>query len=84
MTPEEVKSLVEAGMENAEVAVEGAGDRFDIRVVSAAFEGLTPVRKQQLVYACISEQIKDGAIHAVNIQPWTPSEWEKARRMGLA
>lgn len=84
MNPEDVKALVEAGIEGAEVAVDGAGDKFDIRVVSPAFEGLTPVRKQQLVYGCINDKIADGTIHAVNIQTFTPEEWDKARRMGLA
>lgn len=84
MNPEDVKALVEAGIDDAEVAVEGAGDKFDIRVVSPAFEGLMPVKKQKLVYSCINDKIADGSIHAVNIQTWTPEEWDKARRMGLS
>lgn len=84
MNPEDVKALVEQGIEGARVAVEGAGDKFDIRVVSAAFEGQTPVRKQQLVYGCINDKIADGSIHAVNIQTLTPAEDEKARRLGLS
>ena len=31
MNPEEVKALVEAGFDDADVAVEGGGDRFQIR-----------------------------------------------------
>ena len=46
MNPEEVKALVEAGFDDADVAVEGGGDRFQIRVISTAFEGLMPVKKQ--------------------------------------
>jgi acid stress-induced BolA-like protein IbaG/YrbA len=84
MNPEDVKALVESGIEGARVTVQGSGDRFDIRVVSDAFEGQTPVRKQQLVYGCINDKIADGTIHAVNIQTYTEAEWEKAERMGLA
>ena len=47
MKSEDVKALVEAGFEDADVAVEGEGDRFLIRVISDAFEGLMPVKKQQ-------------------------------------
>jgi acid stress-induced BolA-like protein IbaG/YrbA len=39
------------------------------------FEGLRPVKKQQLIYAALSEHIADGSIHAVNIRTFTPSEW---------
>ncbi|MDF1781596.1 MAG: BolA/IbaG family iron-sulfur metabolism protein [Alcanivoracaceae bacterium] len=82
MTPEAVKALLEAGIEGAEVFVEGGGGKFEVRVISPAFAGLMPVRKQQLVYGCINEQIKDGSIHAVTMQTFTPEEWEKARRFG--
>ncbi|AFT71835.1 MULTISPECIES: BolA family protein [Alcanivoracaceae] len=84
MNPEDVKALVEAGFDDAEVAVDGGGDRFLIRVVSDAFEGLMPVKKQQLVYGCINQAIADGTIHAVSIQTYTRAEWEKAQKMGLA
>ncbi|EKF74184.1 toluene-tolerance protein [Alcanivorax hongdengensis A-11-3] len=84
MNPEEVKALVEAGFEDADVAVEGGGDRFQIRVVSTAFEGMMPVKKQQLVYATINEQIKSNTIHAVQIITFTPAEWEQAQRPNLS
>lgn len=84
MTADEVKALVEQGIADAEVRVEGDGDRFRILVVAAAFDGLTRVRKQQLVNGCIADRIAAGDIHAVEIQAFTPEEWEKARRMGLA
>ncbi len=84
MNPEEVQALVEAGFDNADVAVEGGGDRFQIRVVSEAFTGLMPVKRQQLVYATIDEQIKSNTIHAVQILAFTPAEWEKAQNQGLS
>ena len=83
MKSEDVKALVEAGFEDADVAVEGEGDRFLIRVISDAFEGLMPVKKQQLVYATINEQIQSNTIHAVQIITYTPAEWEKAQKMGI-
>ena len=83
MNPEEVKALVEAGFDDADVAVEGGGDRFQIRVISTAFDGLMPVKKQQLVYATINEQIQSNTIHAVQIIPYAPAEWEKAQKMGI-
>ncbi len=82
MTPEQIKALLEQGIPGAEVQVEGGGGKFEVRVVATAFAGLTPVRKQQLVYSFLNQQIADGSIHAVTMQTLTPEEWEKARRMG--
>ena len=84
MKSEDVKALVEAGFEDADVAVEGEGDRFLIRVISYAFECLMPVKKPQLVYSCIIPQIADSSIHAVSIKTSARAEWEKAQKMGLA
>jgi acid stress-induced BolA-like protein IbaG/YrbA len=82
MTAEEVKALLEAGIEGAVAMVEGGGDRFVLRVVASAFEGLSPVKKQQLVYGCVNDRIADGSIHAIEMQTFTPAEWDKAQRMG--
>ncbi|MBM7332411.1 MAG: BolA family protein [Alcanivorax sp.] len=84
MNPDDVKALVEAGFDGADVAVEGEGDRFLIRVVSDAFEGLMPVKRQQLIYACINDRIKDNSIHAVSLKTFTRAEWDKAQKMGIA
>jgi len=73
----QVQALVAAGIENAEVRVEGGGGKFQVLVVAPAFEGLNRVRRQQLVYGCLNEHIASGAIHAVEMQIFTPDEWAK-------
>ena len=70
-----VQTLVNAGLENCEVTVNGEGSHYEIRVVGEVFAGLRPVARQQLVYAAMSEQIADGSIHAVNIRTFTAEEW---------
>jgi len=85
MTPEQVKALVEAGIQGADVAVQGSGNKYGIRVVSDVFAGLMPVKRQQLVYGCITAQLADGSIHAVDpLQTYTPDEWQRASRLGIA
>ena len=76
MLAQEIKTLLEAGLENCEVAVEGEGDHFDILVVGEVFAGLRAVQKQQLVYGVLNEHIANGSIHAVNIRTYTPAEWK--------
>ena len=59
---------------DAAVEVTGEGNRFDVRVASATFKGLSRVRQQQLVYEAIGDLIRDGTVHAVTIRTVAASE----------
>ncbi len=76
MQPNELKALLESKIENSSAEVSFDGSHVMISVVSTAFEGLSAVKKQQLVYGCLQEEIASGAIHAVHMKTYTPSEWE--------
>jgi acid stress-induced BolA-like protein IbaG/YrbA len=69
-----VKTLLQAELPDCEIQVQGEGASYDITVIGSVFEGLRPVKKQQMVYAALTEQIADGSIHAVNIKTLTPGE----------
>ncbi len=56
------------------VTVQGDGSRMQISVVSAAFAGKSRVVRQQLVYACIGDLIRDGTLHAVTISALSPDD----------
>ena len=71
---DDLKSRLEAAFADAEVAVAGEGNRFEVNVVSATFDGLSRVRRQQAVYAAIGDLIASGAVHAVTIRAKTPDE----------
>lgn len=83
MNPEQVKALIEAGLPGATVQVEGEGNKYQVTVVSEVFAGLSPVKKQQRVYATLNEHIASGAIHAITMQTYTPDEWAKKSRFGF-
>lgn len=70
-----VEQLIRTGMPDAEVAVTGDGSHFDAVVVSPAFEGLTPIKKQRLVMDTVKEQIASGELHALSIKTFTPEQW---------
>jgi acid stress-induced BolA-like protein IbaG/YrbA len=78
MDAAQVTSLLNAHLVDCEVSVAGEGSHYDITVVGAVFEGLRPVRRQQVVYAALTDQIADGSIHAVNIRAMTPAEAQAA------
>ncbi|MBU3069725.1 BolA/IbaG family iron-sulfur metabolism protein [Aestuariicella sp. G3-2] len=75
MQPEEIKALLEQQIANSQVEVSVDGSHVNLIVVSPAFEGLNPVKKQQLVYGALSDQIASGLIHAVNMKTYTPEQW---------
>ena len=71
---EDIKARLESAFEDAEIAVSGEGNRFQLQVVAEAFAGLSRVQRQQAVYAAIGDLISSGAVHAVTIQAQTPAE----------
>jgi len=46
-------------------------------VVSEAFDGLSLLKQQKLVYATLGDNITNGTIHALTIKSYTPAQWEK-------
>ena len=48
---------------------------YQVIAIGDVFSGLSPVKKQQLIYGCLNSYIMDGTIHAVIIKTYTPSEW---------
>ena len=77
MDAAQVKQEIEAQLDGAEVFPSGEGCSFAVTVVGDVFAGLTPVKKQQLVYGCLHQHIADGSIHALTIKAYTPEQWAK-------
>ncbi|MFT7559846.1 MAG: acid stress-induced BolA-like protein IbaG/YrbA [Flavobacteriales bacterium] len=74
MQAEEIKNLIQNTISDAQVEVQVDGSHIAVTVVSTAFEGLSPVKKQQLVYSGLQDAIASGAIHAVQIKALTPAQ----------
>lgn len=81
MEPSEIKLLIEAGIPGSEAIVTGDGSHFDAIVISVAFDGLSMVKEQQMVYATLGDRITSGAIHALSIKAYTPQEWDTQRKL---
>lgn len=77
MQPEEVKQLIEKGLPDSEVYVEGDGAHFTALVVSPSFEGKSRIEKQQLVYDTVRTQLMDGSLHALSVKALTKHEWNE-------
>ncbi len=57
----------------------GSETHFKVVIVSPRFEGLSAVRRHQLVYAALSDEMgkktSHGGVHALAITSRTPGEW---------
>ena len=84
MEPDQVKQQIEAGLPDCNVTVTGENAHFDATVIGEVFAGLSPVKKQQLVYATVNDQIASGEVHALTIKTYTPAEWEKASKLRVS
>jgi len=79
MEPDQIKQLLLSRLADCDVEVSGDGRHFDIVVVGDIFSGLSPVKKQQVVYGALQAEIADGSIHAVNMKTLTRAEWQKSQ-----
>lgn len=71
----EVKSLLEATMPNTRIEVEGEGCNFQLNLISDELAALSPVKRQQQVYAHLNAWIADGSIHAVTMKFFSQAAW---------
>lgn len=52
----------------------GSETHFKVVVVSSRFDGLSAVRRHQLVYGALAEELRSG-VHALAITSRSPDEW---------
>ena len=75
MTPENIEALITAHIPDANVSVtSGDNVHFDAVVVAESFASLNIVKRQQLVYQALGNNITDGTIHALSLKTLTPGE----------
>ena len=72
MLQEELLEKITDALPVESINVQLDGNRAVIELVSERFVGLSRVKNQQAVYACIPEFIADGRLHAVTIKAHAP------------
>lgn len=77
MQPDTIRQLIETGLPDALVHVEGDGAHFEAIVVSDLFANKSRLQKQQLVYDTVRKYLMDGSLHALSIKTFTNEEWNK-------
>ncbi len=79
IAPENVKQLIKNEMPTAHIEVfdlTGTQDHYRVRVVASEFEGLTLIKRHQLINKALAEPLK-GPLHALTIEAYTPVQWQQ-------
>ncbi len=75
MNPEQLlRDRLAENLPSCEVDVSGDGSHFELVLTGDCFEGLSRLKRQQLVYKALGNLISSGAVHAVQIRARTPAE----------
>lgn len=77
MQAHEVKNLIEQQLPHVQVEVEGEGCNFQLLLINDELAALSPLKRQQQIYALLNEPIADGRIHAVTMKFFTREAWDK-------
>ena len=75
VTPENVKTYIQQGLECQYIEVEGDGRHFDAVIVSKEFEGKGMLQQQRLVFQKLGDRME--VIHALSLKTFTPEQWNK-------
>lgn len=73
MDIEAITQLLQEHFPGAEIQADFEGSHLQLNMVSDVFTGLTPLKKQKMVYAVLNDKIASGEIHAVHMKLQPPS-----------
>lgn len=74
---EDIEQKFNAFPDIHKIHVTGDGYHYQLTVVSDRFEGQSRIKREQWVYAQLSEFIMSGRLHALTMKTWSVAEWEK-------
>ncbi|MCM2678623.1 BolA family protein [Echinimonas agarilytica] len=81
MEPAEIKALLEQSLDLTDCHVESDGSHYKVIAVGEMFDGLSRVKAQQAIYQPLQAQIADGSLHALTIKTYTPTQWQRERKL---
>ena len=74
MTLDEIKIKLEKGIEDAKVTLDGDGCSCSATIISPIFKNMSLIQRQRKVLSLVSNEIKNGELHALSIKAYTPDE----------
>jgi len=79
----QIEKLINDALSLDELHVKFDGSQCQITAVSDMFEELSRVKRQQVVYAPLTQVINEGTIHAVTIKTFTKAQWQRDKLFNL-
>lgn len=76
ISPEQVQTIIQERLSNAEVKVVGDGQHFEAIIVSPDFAGKNKVKQHQMVYGVLQDELASETIHALSLKTFTPEAWQ--------
>ncbi|MFT7687506.1 MAG: acid stress-induced BolA-like protein IbaG/YrbA [Candidatus Azotimanducaceae bacterium] len=74
MDESELINMLQSGLGDCEIELELEGNKLFLKIIGDMFEGLSRVKRSQLVYGLLNEKISSGELHAVSMRCLTRSE----------
>ncbi|WP_068544926.1 BolA family protein [Thalassotalea crassostreae] len=79
----DIENLLNEALKLDELHVTFDGSQCKIIAVADMFDELSRVKKQQVVYAPLSDAINQGTIHAVTIKTFSTAQWQREKMFNL-
>ena len=77
VTPEQIKQWIVAGIEDAEIEIEGDGQHFFATIVTDQFEGKSRIQRHQMVYQALGDKM-NAEIHALSMKTLTVAQHQQS------
>lgn len=74
----EIKKLIEEGIPDSQVLMEGDGTHFQAVVVSDLFKEKSMLQQHRMVYQALGNKV-GTEIHALSIKAYTREQWDKQK-----
>ena len=83
MEVSDIEKLINDAITLDELHVKYDGSQCQVIAVSDMFDSMSRVKRQQAIYAPLTDVINAGTIHAVTIKTFTPAQWQRDKMFNL-
>ncbi|WP_286265047.1 BolA family protein [Thalassotalea atypica] len=83
MDVSDIEKLINDAVALDELHVKYDGSQCQVIAVSDIFDSMSRVKRQQAIYAPLTDVINAGTIHAVTIKTFTPAQWQRDKMFNL-
>jgi len=79
----EIEKIINDALELDELHVKFDGSQCSVVAVADMFGDLSRVKRQQIVFAALSDTIRSGSIHAVTVKTFTKAQWQRDKMFNM-